>query len=297
MPKVYAKREDVFRNLKEAKKELKVKFVDFTGGEPLLHPEIVDFLKEAKRLKYYTSITTNTLLYPKYAEKLKGLVDFLLFSIDGEPSYHDENRGGNFFKSLEKSLKIAKKLKEKPELIFTVTDDSVKYLDFVLEFANKYGVLVQLNPVFSYFREERLSDNALSEMKKRFFKKNVYVNLAQLELVKNGGNRKENPRCYGVSANLVISEKNEIVLPCYHHKRWMIPIGESLKTAFYSEQRLLIEKGQGRYAFCEGCTINCYFDPSFEYKFDNYMVKSLFSRTKYAYERFLAIPMRNKIRR
>ncbi len=59
------------RNLTDLKR-LGVKVVDFTGGEPLLHRQIDGLLALAKSKKLITTLTTNGLLYPKYAEKLRG---------------------------------------------------------------------------------------------------------------------------------------------------------------------------------------------------------------------------------
>ncbi len=65
-PSPYVTIDDVTQNLIDLKK-LGVKVIDFTGGEPLLHRNLIDFLSEAKRLGFITTVTTNTLLYPKLA--------------------------------------------------------------------------------------------------------------------------------------------------------------------------------------------------------------------------------------
>jgi hypothetical protein len=44
---------------------------------------------------------------------------------------------------------------------------------------------------------------------------------------------------------------------------------------------------QGKYKFCRGCSINCYFDPSFLYKPDGLLIRSLIAKAKYAYDKFL----------
>ncbi|EKD89644.1 MAG: radical SAM protein, partial [uncultured bacterium] len=72
--------EDIEKNLKALKK-LGVKIIDFTGGEPLLYPYLTEALKLAKKIGFYTTITTNCSLYSQYAENLLGLVDILLFSV------------------------------------------------------------------------------------------------------------------------------------------------------------------------------------------------------------------------
>ena len=71
----------VKRNLEQAR-EIGVRFVDFTGGEPLLYEDLPRALEYARELGFWTSITTNGLGYPKRAESLKGRVDLLHFSLD-----------------------------------------------------------------------------------------------------------------------------------------------------------------------------------------------------------------------
>ena len=102
-PSPYATLENVEANLKDLKK-LGVKVVDFTGGEPLLHRQLPEFLRLAKTMGFITTVTTNTLLYPKYAESLKGLIDMLHFSLDSaDEETHNLSRG---VKCFDKFLQI-----------------------------------------------------------------------------------------------------------------------------------------------------------------------------------------------
>jgi len=52
--------------------------MDFTGGEPLLRSDVGQIYAEAKK-GFYTSMTTNTILYPKSAGNsgVGGLLEFL----------------------------------------------------------------------------------------------------------------------------------------------------------------------------------------------------------------------------
>jgi len=45
--------------------------MDFTGGEPLIAPDDVD-LRGGGKTGFYTSMTTNTILYPKKRGKFRG---------------------------------------------------------------------------------------------------------------------------------------------------------------------------------------------------------------------------------
>ena len=72
-PGRHADMNHVRENLRDLKK-LGVAFVDFTGGEPLLHPHLPEILSFSKKLGLRSTVTTNTLLYPKFADQLKGKI-------------------------------------------------------------------------------------------------------------------------------------------------------------------------------------------------------------------------------
>jgi len=73
-----------------------LELVALTGGEPFLHPKIVDFVKIAKQCTRYMSITTNATMHK--LPELKALADLkychLIISLDGpDASIHDFVRG------------------------------------------------------------------------------------------------------------------------------------------------------------------------------------------------------------
>jgi hypothetical protein len=66
-----------------------------------------------------------------------------------------------------------------------------------------------------------------------------------------------------------------------------IPIKSNLPEILKSRTYSLLKKQQGTFPFCEGCTINCYFDPSFLYKLDRYFLLSLISKVKYGIDKYI----------
>ena len=124
----FADRKDFEWNVKELA-SLGVKFIDLTGGEPLLHKDIHHFAAFAADLKMQTSITTNALLYPKYAEKLAGKVNLLHFSLDSpDEEEHNAIRKVNCYKVVIDSLEIARSIGEFPDILFTATNDTFRKL-------------------------------------------------------------------------------------------------------------------------------------------------------------------------
>lgn len=289
---------DAARNLDDLKR-LGVRVIDFTGGEPLLHPKLPELLRMAKARGFLTTVTSNGLLYPKRAEKLRGLVDLLHFSIDAPlPGAHDRSRGVKCFDKLMESIETAVRLGERPDLIFTVTNESVAYLDEIYErFALPNRLVLIVNPVFEYNAlGEGLAEAVMARMEAFAKKPYVYLNPAFLNLRRAGGNDPAAPQCRAVSTCVVISPFDELVLPCYHFGLEKLPIGGNL----YSLWRSDVVKGhqalEGRHEACRGCTVNCYFEPSFATNpASPYFWQALPSKVRYSWTKFVVQRLRARL--
>lgn len=265
-------------------KALGVKVIDFTGGEPLLHRELALLLKEAKKQGMITTVTTNGLLYPKHAEKLKGLIDMLHFSLDSpDQEEHDQSRGVKCFDKVMESISIARGLGERPDILFTVFEDNIHQIRRVWEeICLPNNLVLILNPVFEYNEVGgALSMKALNELTYWGKQKNVYLNDAFVQLRLDGGNHIDDPICKAASTTLVISPENKLVLPCYHLGLKDFPIEGNLKELYESEEVQKLVALEGRLPACEGCAINCYMQPSFAVELNKYWWKALPSTLKY----------------
>lgn len=288
-PSPYVTLENVRENL-AALKRMKVKVVDFTGGEPLLHRELHHFLAEAKQLGFITTVTTNALLYPKYGERMTGLVDMLHFSLDSvDGDKHNASRKVDCFGHLQESIRLAKSWGEKPDILFTVTPENLHelpqlYQEYVLE----QQLVVILNPIFSYNGVgETLTPSELAEMRKWGQKPGVYLNEAFLKLRKEGGNHIADPICKAGSSTVVISPENKLVLPCYHLGEGEIPINGDLEAVYNSPEAQKLIEMEGKLPGCEGCVINCYMEPSMAISTGSYFWSSLRSTVKYTLEKWV----------
>jgi len=284
-PSPYVNLETAKKNFADLKK-LGVKVIDFTGGEPLLHREVDFLLKEAKRLGFITTLTTNTLLYPKLAERLKGLVDMLHFSLDSPiEDEHNAIRGVNCFGHLQESIQIAKSLGERPDILFTVFEYNIHHLKAMWEeYAIRQNLVLILNPAFEYNQVEtgkRLSDSQLRELKAWGKKKNVFLNEAFIQLRLDGGNQVSDPVCKALSTTIVISPEDELVLPCYHLGIDSIPIKGKLFDLYLSEKVQKMKSLEGKLPGCQGCTVNCYMQPSFTTNLNKYWFLAAPSALKY----------------
>jgi MoaA/NifB/PqqE/SkfB family radical SAM enzyme len=286
-PSPYVNSDNVKQNLKDLKR-LGVQVIDFTGGEPLLHRELPQFLEYAKELGFITTVTTNALLYPKMAERLKGKIDMLHFSLDSPiESEHNESRGVALFKQFTESIEIAKTLGERPDILFTVFSHNIHQIEEVYQtFCLPNNFMLILNPVFEYNEVGSSLDNeSLLILEKWGKRKLVYLNQGFIELRKDGGNHINKPICRAGSSSIVISPENELVLPCYHLGLENIPINNLLYSIWNKKTVQESIKLEGKHASCEGCTINCYMQTSFATEISKYWLLALPSTLKYNLEK------------
>jgi MoaA/NifB/PqqE/SkfB family radical SAM enzyme len=277
--------------------KLGVKFIDLTGGEPLLNKNIHHMVKFAHDHGMQTSITTNTLLYPKFAENLAGNVNLLHFSLDSpDEDEHNKIRKVNCYKSIFTSIEIAKSLGEYPDIIFTVTNNTYEKLPRIYEIAVKHSLVLLVNPVFSYFGNPGLSVDAIDFIEEFIEgKMDIYMNRGFLKLRRDGGNDIKNPLCKAVTRVIVISPSNEIILPCFHFGKETIPINKPIAEIRKSEKIKYFKKNEGRFEFCQGCTVNCYFEPSFAFPSNVYSLMSIDSKLKYSYNKLVKQKITKKL--
>lgn len=281
----------VGRNLDEAA-ALGVRFVDLTGGEPLLHPDLPEMLRLARAAGLRTTLTTNGMLYPDRCHELAGLVDFLHFSLDAAaPAAHDRLRGAACFDQVMASIDAARALGETPDLIFTATPDNLAHLAPLAEFSRQTALLLIVNPLFLHHTKKALSRADLERIESLAGHPYLYINRAFHTLRRAGGNQCDQPRCRVVDGVIVIAPENELILPCYHFPSRRIPLESGLWEAWRSAAVRQERGRQGRRPECQGCTLNCYFDPSFHYQPDRYLFQSLAAKTKYSLDKYLRAPL------
>ncbi len=292
----HASLEDFKNNISQLY-DLGVKFIDLTGGEPLLNKDISEMVTLAKNYKMQTSITTNTLLYKKYAESLAGKVNLLHFSLDSpDEEEHNKIRKIDCYNSVLESVEIAKSIGEFPDILFTVTNDTYKKLPQMHELAAKRDLVLLVNPVFSYFGNPGLTNEAMDFIEEYVNGKlDIYINPSFLTLRRNGGNNIDDPLCKAVSRVIVISPFNEIILPCYHFENDKIKIDKPIKEIMQSEKYKYFLAMEGRFDFCGGCTVNCYFEPSFAFPTNLYGLASVTSKFKYGYNKLIKQKIKKKI--
>ena len=284
-PSPYVTLEAARRNLADARR-LGVRVVDFTGGEPLLHRELADLLRAARAEGMLTTVTTNAMLYPKRAQELRGLVDMLHFSLDSaDRATHDAGRGVACFDFVLESIRVAQELGERPDILFTVFPENINDLERVwAEITQPNKLVLIVNPAFQYNEVaagENLTPAQLDYLSAFGRRPGVYLNEGFIALRRDGGNHVAKPVCRAASTTLVISPDDELVLPCYHLGEKKFPIAGELYELYRQPEIKRLIALEGKLPACEGCTINCYMQPSFAVETSRYFWKALPSTIKY----------------
>jgi MoaA/NifB/PqqE/SkfB family radical SAM enzyme len=291
--------EIIIENL-AALKRLGVKVVDFTGGEPLLYRHIVTVLKAAKQMGLMVSLANTGTLYPRIAKNIAGLVDDLKFSLSTtDADAYNKERGIDGYTKVIESIKLAQSLGETPSIIATATPESIGGMEEVVRLAQDLGIIMYLQPVFDYCENDTLQREGIEQIKKLAQYDNVDVNWAFMEFYLDGGNQKDKPRCRAVSSVIVVSPDDHLLLPCYHmhdervkitHENGRSNLDELWHSAHVQKKR----KEEGSWDFCQGCTIWCYFEPSFYWPPDKYFFLHMKSKGNWAQQK-LKLMIENKM--
>lgn len=197
----------------------RVDHLNIIGGEPLLRHDLSDIVRQAKDAGLQVSLTTNGILYPERARELTGFVDRLFISLDYPlPDMHDRSRGVECFHDAVKSIKLAHDLGQKVIIKFILTRDSVLYMPEMIDLAEKLKALVYFIPVYDFHGTQGFEPATINHIKYYFRRKNVLVNLAALEWVRQGGNRVITPRCKAAETTVTVMPDGQEVKPCFFNQ-------------------------------------------------------------------------------
>jgi radical SAM protein with 4Fe4S-binding SPASM domain len=120
-----------------------VKFLIFSGGEPLTRKDLFDIADRCRELGIITYLSTNGLYVgQKNARKILDTFNYVGISIDGSEKTHDYFRGleGSFKMSME-SVRLLNSFHDtKVGIRFTITKDTYDDLKFIFALAEKENI-------------------------------------------------------------------------------------------------------------------------------------------------------------
>jgi SynChlorMet cassette radical SAM/SPASM protein ScmF len=134
---------ELFKQAIEEAMPLGLSGVKLTGGEPLLHPNLLDMLRFLKQKRLKLTLETNGLLYTQEiaAEISKLDEPFVSISLDGaDAATHDKIRGvkGAFSKATA-AVRNLSDCGLKPQVIMSVMQSNVDQLEGVIKLAEDLG--------------------------------------------------------------------------------------------------------------------------------------------------------------
>jgi len=270
--------EKIIRGLKK----LGVRYIDFTGGEPLLQRNLPELLAIAKKIGLKTGLVSNGYLYPARAHEFIDLVDSASFSLDSsDRDRHNASRKLQCYDRVIESIELAKRNKQFVNINFSVGNENMDEIPGMMALAKELRTVVHVMPMFGYFGNPALDAELTRQLKYLHKQPYMSVNLAAIKFQAEGGNDPEKPKCKAIKANVAVSQDGKYLLPCYHaaQERMDIdvedPVGQWKSPAMQEHI-----KKSGRYDFCKGCTIWCYMTPSFMYTLDSYFLLQAYSYAK-----------------
>lgn len=133
---------EFFKNIIDsAKKEKQIKYIRITGGEPLLHPDVKDFLQYASEAGFCTILNTNATLLT--AEKISSLAPFVGIWKISLPSF-DANKTdlitgvADVWHRKVNALRLLKDNKCEVDLLVVLTRCNIPHISDFLDIAKKY---------------------------------------------------------------------------------------------------------------------------------------------------------------
>lgn len=151
-------------------------YIEISGGEPLLHPQIDDFIKIAKDKGLRVKLITNGTLISKMNIEIVSLVDELAISIDGSNAYeHDKIRGKDSFELICAGIKKLEQYNLRNKVTYNITvshrniDKVKEYIDFAMSCKISRINFNELHKTYNrytdYFKDELLSEDETEKLR------------------------------------------------------------------------------------------------------------------------------------
>jgi radical SAM protein with 4Fe4S-binding SPASM domain len=137
--------------------------VDFTlsGGEPLMHPNALEFAEYVRNKKHRVALLTNgSLINKKNVKKISQLFSLIKISLDGSSEeINSMTRGRNTSKAAVKAFKLLNEQNANVIMNMTVTKTN---LSDIGNMANMYGEQLNFQPLFKAGMAKDENDNAIT---------------------------------------------------------------------------------------------------------------------------------------
>ncbi len=119
--------------------------ISFTGGEPLLRPDMGDIIRYVHEKGIETKMNSNGSLIKEKINDLDCL-DMLTLSLEGPEAIHDAIRGRGSFAEVRQALRVARENGIKTGLATVLTSTNLESIDYILETARETSSRVVFQP-------------------------------------------------------------------------------------------------------------------------------------------------------
>ena len=275
LPEQKATRERVFRRMDEAA-DLGVFAWSMSGGEPLMNPNVPDYIEYASSKGFFTSMPTNGLALKKYAESCVKL-DQLEVSIDTlDREKFKERRGIDGLPTILAALDhiLGQKLEHNIiQINAAVNADNLEDLPELAEYCQERGFLLHTEAVHNVVRTTYKTEDVEMEraeldriaayvtaLKKEYKCVRFYTDYYRF--YRDGGFNKEFP-CRSASHLVNMRPDGSIQFPCAFVSKYRGLPEMSLKEIYSTpEVRQIIAEQPDMWDFCKGCKIGCPYEVS-----------------------------------
>ncbi len=218
-------------------------------GEPLLHPNVIDFIKLAEKYNVKVNLTTNGILFPKLVDKLKECkalrkINFSLHCEQNIPDYF--NNIFNCVDSLPKNITIIYRL-------WTLENGKLdkKSTEIVEKIADYYNLSTE-------------TVNKLKNDKNIKISSTIYVDKANKFEWPEISSYKSNGYCYALKTHLAILSDGTVV-PCCLDSNGKIALGNIfkenietiMKTTRYINLKKSFQDRKPTESLCISCKYKC----------------------------------------
>lgn len=123
-------------------KESGIKFIIFSGGEPLTRKDLFEIADFCKANGVITYLSSNGLYFTKSnVQKIVDTFNYIGISVDGDEATHDYFRGlKGAFKETIKAVLLANETGAKVGIRFTMTQDTIGSLEYIFDLVEKHNI-------------------------------------------------------------------------------------------------------------------------------------------------------------
>jgi MoaA/NifB/PqqE/SkfB family radical SAM enzyme len=196
---------------------LGVSIIMIAGGEPLMKPELLDILKQFKKIVFIL-FTNGMLLTPGMILKLKKIKNVLpVISIDGMKNNHDNRRGVGTFDKIIHQMKYLKENNLRYGVSITATKENfnqvigLHFMESLVAAGIQIGFFIEFVPKDKNSTSLVLSSKQQHELEKKI---KDYNDLLKKPLITFPGNEEQYGGCLAAGRGFVHIGTDGNIEPC-----------------------------------------------------------------------------------